>query len=153
MPAQNPDLQTQDNDSVRNQKRRDLDQEDSSQAETGGRFRKPADELDKLARALRFTGDQVDGALSGPLTRTAASVENAAQRLRGATTQDVVQTIESFARQRPLAFLGVAALVGFGGGRFFKSSSTQSGSTKSGSTKSGSTKSTPSGRSASNSSS
>lgn len=104
--------------------REDAPREATPQGETKGRFRKPADELDKLARAVRFTGDRVIGPLSAPITRIATGVENAAQSLREASTQDVVNTIEGFSRRRPLAFLGVAALVGFGEGRLFKSKST-----------------------------
>lgn len=130
MPAEaRPDAQMKTNGSARSQKRKDSDRADPTPRETGGRFRKPAGELDKLARVLRFTSDQVDGALSGTIARTAADVENAAQRLREMSTQDIVHTIEGFARRRPLAFLGVAALVGFGSGRFFKSSFADSSST------------------------
>ncbi len=130
MPAEGgPDTPIKHNGSSRGQKRKQRDREDSPQRERGGHFRRPAEELDKWARALRSTGDQVDGALSAPITRMAAGIENAAHHLRDATPQDVIHAMEAFARRRPMAFLGLAALVGFGGARLLKGSSKSSRAT------------------------
>jgi hypothetical protein len=90
---------------------------------------RPAADLDRLARALRLTSEQLSGTLAVPvITRAAAEAERAARFLEQNDARQTLDAVERFARQKPLLFLGGALAVGVGAGRFLKSSAFEPGS-------------------------
>jgi hypothetical protein len=85
-----------------------------------------ADYIDNLAGAMRRAAGEFDSEtpLAGIYVRKAASqIETAAEALRTGNLNDFVQGAQSFARNQPTAFLGLAVLAGFGVVRFLKSAS------------------------------
>ena len=87
---------------------------------------KPAADLGKLAKALLLTSEQLEGNIASPMvSKAAGQLERFSQFLQEAKGDDVLRTVEEFARKRPMWFLGGAALVGFGGARFLKSTATR----------------------------
>ena len=94
---------------------------------------KPAADLGKLAKALLLTSEQLDGNFASPLVNKAATqLEHFSQFLQDAKGEDALRSVEEFARKRPWLFLGGAAVVGFGGARFLKSSATRRAPTDNG---------------------
>jgi hypothetical protein len=90
-----------------------------------------ADYVTNLADAMRRAANEFDSdmPLAGTYIRKAAAqVENAGDALRNGNFNDLVQGAQSFARNQPTAFLGLAALAGFGAVRFLRSSSAPSNS-------------------------
>jgi hypothetical protein len=61
------------------------------------------------------------------IRKAADGVEGAADVFREGDVNDLVRKVQSFARSQPTAFIGLAALAGFGAIRFLKSSALQSG--------------------------
>ena len=88
-----------------------------------------ADSIDNVAGALRDAG-QRSGAKGGSdtlagLTGSAADgLERLSGALRNKDVATMVRDVESFAREQPLAFFGLAVAVGFLGVRFLKASNT-----------------------------
>lgn len=83
-----------------------------------------ADYIDNLADAMLRAAKEFDAEtpLAGTYVRKAASqVENAAEAVRTGNINDLVQGAQSFARNQPTAFLGLAVLAGFGVVRFLMS--------------------------------
>jgi hypothetical protein len=84
-----------------------------------------ADYVGSLADTIRRAAGEFDGDLpiAGTYIRKAASqVEGVADTIRSGNFNDLVRGAQSFARRQPTAFLGMAALAGFGIVRFLKSS-------------------------------
>jgi hypothetical protein len=89
-----------------------------------------ADYVNSLADTMRRAAGEFDAdiPLAGTYIRKAAAqVESAANALREGNLNDLVQGAQSFARNQPTAFLGLAVLAGFGVVRFLKSSTAPSG--------------------------
>ena len=85
-----------------------------------------ADYVNNLADALRRAAGEFDNdvPIAGDYIRKAATqVANAADALKSGRLSDLVQGAQSFAKNQPTAFLGLAVLAGFGVVRFLKSSS------------------------------
>lgn len=96
--------------------------------ELSQRFGRGALELGRFADALRSAGARLEGSRTGPYIDSAAGqIERAAQLLRNANARELVDGVERFARQSPLAFIGGALAVGIGAGRFLKSSAQGAG--------------------------
>jgi hypothetical protein len=84
---------------------------------------KPAADLGKLAKALLLTSEQLEGNLASPYVSKAANqLEKFAHFLENAQGEEALRSVEEFARKKPLWFLSGAAVLGFGGARFLKSS-------------------------------
>lgn len=83
---------------------------------------KPANDLSKLAKALRLTSEQLEGNLTSPFIGKAADQLDRAVELLGRDGREVMDSVERFARTSPLAFVGGAIAVGIGAGRFLRSS-------------------------------
>lgn len=82
-------------------------------------------ELDTLASALRRAGSEVgeSGGMSGRLISTAADrIESFSRSIEGKDLDEVIYSVERFARSNPAAFLGGAVAIGFLASRFLKSS-------------------------------
>jgi len=87
---------------------------------------KPAADLGKLAKALQLTSQQLDGNLASPyVSKAADQLEKFADFLENAKGEEALRGVEDFARTKPLWFLGGAALLGFGGARFLKSTASR----------------------------
>lgn len=83
-----------------------------------------ADEVSDVASALRTAAEQMRS--GSPQERTfgqiAGGLADASEALRDKDLGTIVQDINRFARNNPVAFLGGAALVGFAATRFLKAS-------------------------------
>ena len=91
----------------------------------------PAADLDRLARALRLTSEQLQGTIAVPVVARAASeAERAARFLEQNDAKQTLDAVERFAREKPLWFLGGALAVGVGAGRFLKSSAFETSSSE-----------------------
>jgi hypothetical protein len=96
---------------------------DEQVAKRAGR---PAADLGKLAKALLLTSEQLEGNLASPYVSKAANqLEKFAGFLENASGEDALRGVEDFARKNPLLFLGGAAVLGFGGARFLKSTASR----------------------------
>lgn len=88
--------------------------------------REGAASLRTMADALHDAAHRLDEGGSGVVARyaerAADEVDRFADRLKGATVQDMLHEAERFARRRPEAFVGLAAAAGFLAVRFLKSS-------------------------------
>jgi len=90
-----------------------------------------ADYVGTLANTIRRAAREFDTDLpiAGTYIRKAATqVEGVSDQIRNGNLNDLVRKTQSFARNQPTAFLGLAVLAGFGAVRFLKSSSEETGS-------------------------
>lgn len=89
-----------------------------------------AEELQKLAGAVRHLGDELGGQNQGPIAHYAAEygrkaadgIERLTNYLRQNDTKAIVGEIENLGRRQPALLLGGAFLLGLAGARFLKSS-------------------------------
>ena len=81
-------------------------------------------QADQLASALRSVKSDIDpqSGIGKMVDYAADSVGSIAENLKTADTTEMIDNVRSFARERPGAFLGVAALAGFAAARFFVAS-------------------------------
>jgi hypothetical protein len=87
-----------------------------------------ADYVGNLAQTLRRAAGEFDAdvPLAATYIRKAADqVTNAADALREGNLNDLIRGAQSFARNQPTAFLGLAVLAGFGVVRFLKSAAAE----------------------------
>jgi hypothetical protein len=101
------------------------------QAKVAERQGAGADYVNTLADTMRRAAGEFDAEvpLAGTYIRKAADqVDNAAEAWRSGNLNDLVQGAQTFAKNQPTAFLGLAVLAGFGVVRFLKSSSSNAGS-------------------------
>jgi hypothetical protein len=101
------------------------------QAKVAERQGAGADYVNTLADTMRRAAGEFDAEvpLAGTYIRKAADqVDNAAEAWRSGNFNDLLQGAQSFARNQPTAFLGLAVLAGFGVVRFLKSSTSETGS-------------------------
>ena len=107
---------------------------DQVQQQAGSRLNRGKDEaandLQKLAGAVRHLGDELGGQQQGPIAQYAAQygrkaaegIERFTNYLRTNDARALVSEIENFGRRQPALMLGGAFLLGLAGARFFKSS-------------------------------
>jgi vacuolar-type H+-ATPase subunit E/Vma4 len=85
-----------------------------------------AERLSGFADALRTASSDLDQRgqtmASGFVRQAAEGLEHVSGAVRTQDFDDLVETVESFARRQPAIFLGSAVLAGFGLARFVKSS-------------------------------
>jgi ElaB/YqjD/DUF883 family membrane-anchored ribosome-binding protein len=85
-----------------------------------------ADYVSNLAQTMRRAAGEFDAEVPIAATyirKAADQVTSAADALRDGNLNDLVQRAQSFARNQPTAFVGLAVLAGFGAVRFLKSAS------------------------------
>jgi len=87
-----------------------------------------ADEIRRVADALRQTGeklrgDDAGGAVGGYIDSAAGQVDRLSSYVRSTSMRDMVDNVERFARRQPTLFVGGAFVLGLLGARFLKSSS------------------------------
>jgi vacuolar-type H+-ATPase subunit E/Vma4 len=85
-----------------------------------------AERLSGFADALRTASSDLDQRgqtmASGFVRQAAEGLEHVSGAVRTRDLDDLMETVESFARRQPVVFLGSAVLAGFGLARFVKSS-------------------------------
>jgi hypothetical protein len=85
-----------------------------------------AGSVDGMASALRSAAEDLDqqerGAVAGYARQAASGLDSISDALSRQSVDDLVHTVEDFARRQPAAFLGGAVLSGFVLARFAKSS-------------------------------
>jgi hypothetical protein len=89
-----------------------------------------ADQIGGVARAIHGAADEVERELpqvAGFVHDAAAKLEGAAASLRERSIDDLVHSLNNFARKQPVTFFGGAVLAGFALSRFLKSSAEPSG--------------------------
>ena len=86
-----------------------------------------ADRVTGFADALRHASSDLDeqgqSIVSGVVRQAADGLERVSGAMRSNDVDDLVGSIEDFARRQPAVFIGSAVLAGFGIARFMKSSS------------------------------
>jgi hypothetical protein len=85
-----------------------------------------ADYVSNFAQTMRRAAGEFDAEVPIAATyirKAADQVTNAADAFREGNLNDLVQRAQSFARNQPTAFVGLAVLAGFGAVRFLKSAS------------------------------
>jgi F0F1-type ATP synthase membrane subunit b/b' len=86
-----------------------------------------ADRVTGFADALRHASSDLDqqgqSVVSGVVRQAADGLERVSGAMRSNDVDDLVGSIEDFARRQPAVFIGSAVLAGFGIARFMKSSS------------------------------
>lgn len=85
-----------------------------------------ADRVDGVADALRNAAgsldDQDQTVMAGYARQAASGLDQVSNAISNRRLDDLVETVEDFAKRQPVAFLGGAALAGFVMARFAKSS-------------------------------
>jgi hypothetical protein len=85
-----------------------------------------AQQMDGWAHALRSASDDLHGrgqdSAAAWVLQAAAGLERCSGTMRERDVDDLVGTVEDFARRQPVAFLGGAVAAGFGLARLMKSS-------------------------------
>jgi hypothetical protein len=84
-----------------------------------------ADQIGGVARAVHGAAREIDREMpqvAGFVHDAAAKLEGAAASLREHNIDDLVRSLNNFARNQPTAFFGSAVLAGFALSRFLKSS-------------------------------
>jgi hypothetical protein len=103
------------------------DAKQRAQAVAGEQKNLAAERLTGFASALRHASSDLDeqgqSVVSGFVRRAADGLEHFSGAMRRNDVDDLVGSIEDFARRQPAVFIGSAVLAGFGIARFMKSSS------------------------------
>jgi hypothetical protein len=89
-----------------------------------------ADQIGGVARAIHGAAHEIEQEMphaAGFIHDAAAKLEGAANSLRDRSVDDLIRSLNKFARSQPAAFVGGAVLAGFALSRFLKSSSGHSG--------------------------
>jgi hypothetical protein len=89
-----------------------------------------ADQIGGVARAIHGAAHEIEQEMpyaAGFIHDAAAKLEGAADSLRDRSVDDLIRSLNNFARSQPAAFFGGAVLAGFALSRFLKSSSGHSG--------------------------
>ena len=96
-----------------------------------------AQQMDGWAHALKTASDDLDnrgqGSAAGWVRQAAAGLERASGTVRERDVDDLIGTVEDFARRQPVAFLGGAVVAGFGLARLMKSTADRRRGTATGS--------------------
>lgn len=100
---------------------------EQARSAVGEQKNRAADQLTGFADALRSASseleDQGQTVVSSIVRHAADGIDNVSGAVRRRNIDDMVGSVESFARRQPAIFLGTAVLAGFGIARFLKSSS------------------------------
>ena len=103
------------------------DAKERARAVAGEQKNLAADRVTGFADALRHASSDLDeqgqSMVSGVVRQAADGLERVSGAMRSNDVDDLVGTIEDFARRQPAVFIGSAVLAGFGIARFMKSSS------------------------------
>ena len=86
------------------------------------RRERSAEEINKVASALRRASHDVGDAAAPYLEKAAGMFDRLATSVKDKSLRDVVDATERFARREPMVFLGGAFAIGLVVSRFFKSS-------------------------------
>jgi hypothetical protein len=89
-----------------------------------------ADQIGGVARAVHGAAREIEQELphaAGFIHDAAAKLEGAAASLRERSVDDLIRSLNNFARSQPAAFFGGAVLAGFALSRFLKSSAEPGG--------------------------
>jgi hypothetical protein len=89
-----------------------------------------ADQIGGVARAVHGAAREIEQELphaAGFIHDAAAKLEGAADSLRDRSVDDLIRSLNNFARNQPAAFFGGAVLAGFALSRFLKSSAEPGG--------------------------
>lgn len=87
------------------------------------RLGRSAGDLNRLAEVLRTAGARLEGTFTAPYFEGAATqIDRAADLLKNASTAEIADAVQRAARGNPLLFIGGALALGFGAGRFLRSS-------------------------------
>jgi hypothetical protein len=89
-----------------------------------------ADQIGGVARAIHGAAHEIEQEMphaAGFIHDAAAKLEGAADSLRERSVDDLIRSLNNFARSQPAAFFGGAVLAGFALSRFLKSSAQPSG--------------------------
>lgn len=89
-----------------------------------------ADQIGGIADAVHSAADDLEErapSVARYVHDAASGIERFSEGLRNQTVDDIVESVEHFARTQPLAFFGIAAVAGFAVSRFVKSSSDRRG--------------------------
>ena len=85
-----------------------------------------ADGIDSVAAALRQTGQQLEGQVTGPVgkyvSKAASTLSNISNHVRQNDVDQLLHDVEGFARREPAIALGSAFAIGILAARFLKSS-------------------------------
>lgn len=96
-----------------------------------------AQQVDGWAHALKTASDDLrdrgQESASAWIRQAAVSLERASGTMRERDLDDLIGTVEDFARRQPVAFIGGAVIAGFGLARLIKSSADRRRSTAAGS--------------------
>ena len=96
-----------------------------------------AQQMEGWAHALKSASDDLDsrgqGSAAGWVRQAADGLERASGTVRERDVDDLIGTVEDFARRQPVAFLGGAVAAGFGLARLMKSSADRRRGTATGS--------------------
>ena len=91
-------------------------------------------ELQGIARALKSTGEQLreedQDSIGRYADQASKQVERLSNYLSEKDSEELINDVEDFARNRPAVFLGAAFVVGAAAARFLKSSAGQTGDLK-----------------------
>lgn len=85
-----------------------------------------ADQIGGIAQAVHSAADDLAErapSVARYVHDAASGIDRVSDGLKNSSVDDIVDSVEHFARTQPLAFFGVAALAGFALSRFVKSSS------------------------------
>jgi hypothetical protein len=103
------------------------DAKQRAQAVAGEQKNLAAERLTGFASALRHASSDLDqqgqSVVSGFVRQAADGLEHVSGAMQRNDVDDLVGSIEDFARRQPAVFIGSAVLAGFGIARFMKSSS------------------------------
>jgi hypothetical protein len=89
-----------------------------------------ADQIGGVARAIHGAAHEIEQEMphaAGFIHDAAAKLEGAADSLRERSVDDLIRSLNNFARSQPATFFGGAVLAGFALSRFLKSSAQPSG--------------------------
>ena len=89
-----------------------------------------ADQIGGVARAIHGAAHEIEQEMphaAGFIHDAAAKLEGAADSLRDRSVDDLIRSLNKFARSQPAAFFGGAVLAGFALSRFLKSSAQPNG--------------------------
>ncbi|HHX63878.1 MAG TPA: hypothetical protein GX702_03195 [Chloroflexi bacterium] len=101
--------------------------EETARSTISGQKHRAAESLHTVAGALRQTGERLrkedQAGIAHYATQAADQIEKFSDNLDRMTVDEMVDSVERFARERPEIFLGGALLLGLFAARFLKSSS------------------------------
>jgi ElaB/YqjD/DUF883 family membrane-anchored ribosome-binding protein len=96
---------------------------DAVKDQLSGQVDKSVNDLEAVAKTLKLASQQLEGNIAAPvIEKLAGGVEQVAKYIEDADVRELLRRAESLGRENPFVFVGVAALIGFAGGRFLHAS-------------------------------